>query len=80
MMIVYTLQCSKGHAFEEWFNSISDYESKVQADGIACPECGDGKVTKSMMAPHVNSGAKSLETPCGGTECSSGICPMLEGG
>ncbi len=83
-MIVYTLHCSKGHTFEEWFDSISDYESKTEAGEIPCLECGDRNVTKSVMAPHVNSGAKSPAKfpapPCGGPECMNGVCPMAEGG
>lgn len=83
-MIVYTLHCSKGHTFEEWFDSISDYESKTEAGEIPCLECGDRKVTKSVMAPHVNSGAKSParfpEPPCGGPGCMDGVCPVAEGG
>lgn len=45
-MIVYDLQCQKGHTFEGWFE---DYQAfcKQHKDGlIACPVCNDTQVCR----------------------------------
>ena len=49
-MIVYSLNCSKGHSFDEWFTSSGDYDEQIKAKAIACPTCGDKKVSKGLMA------------------------------
>ncbi len=67
-MILYTLQCSHGHQFEEWFSNSADYDDKKQAGGLTCPECGDTQVTKAIMAPRV---AKPAAAPA---------CPAPQGG
>ena len=59
-MIVYTLQCDHGHAFEEWFTSMSAYDALVAAGKIGCPQCDSTAVTKAPMAPSV-SGAKESQ-------------------
>ena len=52
-MIRYDLQCARGHAFEGWFGSAADYDVQ-QADGLlSCPECGEARVDKAIMAPSV---------------------------
>ena len=52
-MIVFSLQCSKGHAFDEWFSSSDDYMEQKKKKKLACPTCGDKKVEKGLMAPSV---------------------------
>jgi hypothetical protein len=39
-MIHYGFYCEKDHEFDEWFDSIADYERKAAAGEIACPDCG----------------------------------------
>lgn len=52
-MIRYDLECARGHAFEGWFGSAADYDAQ-QADGLlGCPECGEARVSKAIMAPSV---------------------------
>lgn len=78
-MIVFDLKCSKGHCFEEWFDSGADYEDKAASGAITCPECADTAVTKALMAPNVNTGGRnSVPTPaCGGaSDCANTMCPM----
>ena len=55
-MIVYDVKCSKGYVFTEWFNSSADFDAKSKAGDIACPECGDSKIGKALMAPNVATG------------------------
>jgi len=50
-VIVYSLRCGKGHAFEGWFASIAAFDEQ-QTDGkLACPLCNSRKVGKAPMAP-----------------------------
>lgn len=50
-MIVYSLRCGKGHAFEGWFANIAAFDEQ-QSDGkLACPLCNSRKVGKAPMAP-----------------------------
>jgi hypothetical protein len=81
-MIHYSLLCSKGHTFDDWFASSADFDAKAKKRKITCPKCGDTKVTKAIMAPNV---AKSAAAPapapsCGMGGCASGMCPMAQGG
>jgi hypothetical protein len=52
-MIRYALTCEKGHDFEAWFGSISDYDVQVEAGAVTCPSCGSADVRKAPMAPAV---------------------------
>jgi len=76
-MIVYKLQCAKGHEFEEWFSSSAKYDRLAAKKKIPCPECGNSRVTKALMAPSVSSGPKSEPAPCGAPACGAGACPMM---
>ena len=50
-MIVYSLSCSKGHAFEGWFKDSGAFDTQ-QADGkLLCPVCDSRKISKAPMAP-----------------------------
>ncbi|OHC76227.1 MAG: hypothetical protein A3G18_10960 [Rhodospirillales bacterium RIFCSPLOWO2_12_FULL_58_28] len=78
-MIVFDLKCSKGHAFEEWFDSSGDYEAKSAAGDIVCPDCGSKNVTKAMMAPNVRVGMAASPRPaCGASPAcaDAATCPM----
>lgn len=53
-MIVFDLKCEEnGHVFEAWFGSSADYEGQRARGLVACPICGDERVTKAVMAPAV---------------------------
>ncbi len=78
-MIVFDLKCSKGHTFEEWFDSSADFEARTKAGEIACPECGDNDTAKALMAPNLSTKAASgAPPPCGdaGGCANAPICPM----
>ncbi|HCL61749.1 MAG TPA: DUF1178 domain-containing protein [Rhizobiales bacterium] len=63
-MIRYALTCDKGHGFEAWFGSGSDYDVQVEAGAVACPACGSAGVSKAPMAPAVRrSRAEPAEAP-----------------
>ncbi|HJO68946.1 MAG TPA: DUF1178 family protein [Rhodospirillales bacterium] len=52
-MIVFQLACAQGHEFETWFRDGATYDREARARRIECPHCGDTKVIKAPMAPHV---------------------------
>jgi hypothetical protein len=52
-MISFNLICSKGHEFGGWFPSSDSFETQVKKKQVPCPDCGDTKVSKSIMAPTV---------------------------
>ena len=53
-MIRYSLSCERGHAFEGWFASSSDFDQQAKRGLVACPTCGSSSVTKTLMAPAVS--------------------------
>lgn len=52
-MILFTLRCASGHEFEAWFRDGDSFEAQQQAGEITCPDCGNGKVEKALMAPNL---------------------------
>ena len=57
-MIVYDLHCEKGHRFEGWFGSSSDFENQQMRRLVQCPHCGSEGVTKAPMAPAVSANVR----------------------
>lgn len=74
-MIHYSLRCSKGHNFDDWFGSSADFDARAAAGELACPECGDHEVTKAIMAPSVGSSGAASEAPACATCGQEGGCP-----
>ena len=52
-MILYKLQCKKGHEFEAWFASSDVFDRQKKKGQLACPNCGTKSVSKALMAPNV---------------------------
>jgi hypothetical protein len=52
-MILFALRCSADHQFDAWFRNSEGYEAQQQAGEIACPECGETRVEKALMAPNI---------------------------
>ena len=53
-MILFDLQCDRGHKFECWFASSANYEEQLKNKLIICPYCNSTKIQKSLMAPNIN--------------------------
>lgn len=71
-MIVFDLQCATdAHVFEAWFGSTAAFEDQVARELIACPMCGDTRITKALMAPNI--GAKSNTLPSSMTPSSVAV-------
>lgn len=52
-MIVFDLSCDRGHRFEGWFASSSDFTTQRERGLLTCPECGSEEIIKAPMAPAV---------------------------
>lgn len=52
-MIAYDLKCGRGHVYEAWFANSEAHERQAKAGQVACPVCGDTRVAKAPMAPHI---------------------------
>ena len=64
-MILYRLRCRKGHEFDSWFKDSKAYERQEKRSLIGCPECGDSKVARAVMAPRIGKGTSKaiVEAP-----------------
>src|SRR5262245_46563100 len=62
-MILYKLQCKKGHEFEAWFASSDAFERQKKRSQLACPRCGTSSVSKALMAPNVASRGRRKSVP-----------------
>lgn len=54
-MIVFQLNCSAGHSFDTWFRDGVTADRQISRKLVECPECGDRKVAKALMAPRISS-------------------------
>jgi hypothetical protein len=45
-MIVFDLQCEKGHAFEGWFEDSHAYDLQKKKGLITCPSCNSTAISK----------------------------------
>lgn len=52
-MILFELNCSQGHSFEIWFKDGSTADRQLSRKLVECPDCGDRKVGKALMAPRI---------------------------
>jgi hypothetical protein len=58
-MIKYALGCAEGHKFDSWFPDSAAYDTQRKRGLVACPECGDIRVEKAIMAPAVVGGERT---------------------
>jgi len=45
-MIVFDLECSKGHIFEGWFDSLEAFEEQHTKKMVRCPNCDDSNINR----------------------------------
>lgn len=65
-MIVFDLSCDKGHRFEGWFGSSSDYAAQSARGLVKCPKCDSAAVNKAPMAPGVTAKGNRAAAPATG--------------
>jgi hypothetical protein len=72
-MILFKLRCARGHQFEGWFCNGDGFEAQQAAGEISCPECGETRVEKALMAPSLgNRRSRRLAIGFGVTEDRGG--------
>ena len=49
-MIAFDLECSHGHLFEGWFDSLQSFEEQNLEGLVKCPYCDDDEV-KKVLSP-----------------------------
>ena len=62
-MIRYTLVCEAGHRFDAWFRDSAAYDDQRARGLVACADCGDVAVEKTLMAPAVAAGRRAPAAP-----------------
>jgi hypothetical protein len=55
-VIVFDLKCDpRGHVFEAWFGSSTEFDDQRNRGLVQCPLCGSLEVDKAVMAPRLGS-------------------------
>jgi hypothetical protein len=54
-VIVYSLHCGNGHAFEGWFASMTAFDDQKAGGKLLCPVCNSRRIVKAPMAPALSS-------------------------
>lgn len=49
-MIIFDIECSNGHIFEGWFESLEEFEKQKENGLVSCPYCNDTNV-KKVLSP-----------------------------
>jgi hypothetical protein len=63
-MMVFDLECSKGHRFEGWFNNTESFEEQNEKKLVTCPVCGDGRI-KKVISPVATFAFRPETEKCG---------------
>ena len=61
-MIVFDLQCDKGHAFEGWFEDSHAYDAQKKKGLITCPSCNSTAISK-LPSTFAIKGSQPLTNP-----------------
>jgi len=64
-MIVFDLECSNGHIFEGWFDSLESFEKQNSEELVSCPHCNDTHVRKVMSPVAVKRSHSVDQAPSG---------------
>lgn len=49
-MISFDLECSRGHSFEGWFDSLKAFEEQIEKKIVSCPICNETEI-KRIFSP-----------------------------
>ena len=77
-MIVYDLQCAKGHTFEGWFEDRNAYELQGRKKLIVCPICSDTSVVAVPSTFSIKAGTTSSEKESGRAADRASVEKTLE--
>jgi len=67
-VIVYSLSCKNGHAFEGWFHSSTAFDDQSKDGKLVCPFCDTHKIAKAPMAPSVRGTKAEAKAAAGPNE------------
>ena len=59
-MVVYDLRCGNEHVFEAWFPGSDAFDAQAKRGKVQCPVCGDRKIQRAPMAPHVSTRGRAV--------------------
>ena len=62
-MIVYSLQCSRGHDFEGWFRDSGAFDEQDARGKLVCPVCETHAIYKAPMAPALSGASARRSAP-----------------
>jgi len=60
-MIVFDMECSKGHVFEGWFDSSEAFEEQNASGLVSCPYCEDLSIRKVMSPVAVKKSGSNIQ-------------------
>src|SRR3954453_7207058 len=75
-MIHYQLRCSADHGFDGWFKDSAAFETQAKRGLVACPECGDVKVNRALMAPAIGRKRVTTVDQTGAPEAATAPAPQ----
>ena len=61
-MITFDLECSNGHIFEGWFDSLSSFEDQENKKLVRCPTCDDFHVRRVLSPVAVRKSSPERQT------------------
>lgn len=77
-MIIFDLQCSRGHQFEGWFDDAQAFEDQREKSLISCPVCNDSNVSRIPSAFAIRSPRKEGNPPDSMAEIARKVSDYLE--
>jgi hypothetical protein len=57
-VIAFDMECSKGHRFEGWFNSLASFEEQSARKLVSCPICSITRVKRVLSAVAVKNSSR----------------------
>ena len=62
-MIIFDIQCSNGHVFEGWFDSLEEFEKQREKGLVSCPYCNDTNVRRILSPVAIKHSKKETPQP-----------------
>ena len=77
-MIVFDLECARGHSFEGWFESAEAFDTQKAEKLVSCPACSS-KDVRRVMSPVAESLATTVRiwVPAFGAVLASNLMNTL---
>lgn len=47
-MVIYDLNCTRGHRFEGWFQDLEAYQAQAAGGQLECPACGSREISRTV--------------------------------